>query len=106
MLELLGRENSRAQLMGSGIRLGASCQQCRCQLTYVTICLHCIFIGPESDHWECLSLTNSCLVNLIDVPLACEDANSKLIEVVTVVTVVACWQQIVADLGAEVWSQS
>ena len=48
-------------------------------------------IGPESDHWECLSLTNSlthsltdcCLVKLIDVTLACEDANSKLVEVVT-----------------------
>ena len=46
------------------------------------------FIGPESNH--CLPkslthwLTNSCLVNLIDVTLACEDANSKLVEVVTV----------------------
>ena len=30
------------------------------------------------------SLTNSCLVNLIDVTLACEDANSKLVEVVSV----------------------
>ena len=30
------------------------------------------------------SLPNSCLVNLIDVTLACEDANSILIEVVTV----------------------
>ena len=50
----------------------------------------CVFIGPESNHWECLSLTNSdsltdsCLVNLIDVTLACEDDNSKLVEVVTV----------------------
>ena len=48
-------------------------------------------IGPESDHWECLSLTesltNSCLVNLIDVTLACEDAYSKLVEVVTVADV-------------------
>ena len=33
------------------------------------------------------SLTNSCLVNLIDVTLACEDANSKLVEVVTVADV-------------------
>ena len=31
-------------------------------------------------HW----LTHSCLVNLIDVTLACEDASSKLVEVVTV----------------------
>ena len=33
------------------------------------------------------SLTNSCLVNLIDVTLMCEDANSKLVEVVTVADV-------------------
>ena len=50
-----------------------------------------IFIGPESDHWLCLSVTDSltdcCLVNLIDVTLACEDANSKLVEVVTVADV-------------------
>ena len=50
-----------------------------------------IFIGPESDHWECLSVTNSltdcCLVNLIDVTLACEDGNSKLIEIVTVANI-------------------
>ena len=59
------------------------------------ICFDIFFIGPESDHWECLSLTHSltdsltdsCLVNLIDVTLACEDGNSKLIEVVTVVDV-------------------
>ena len=31
-----------------------------------------------------LTITNSCLVNLIDVTLACEDANSKLVDVVTV----------------------
>ena len=30
------------------------------------------------------SLINCCLVILIDVGLACEDANSKLVEVVTV----------------------
>ena len=30
------------------------------------------------------SLTNSCLVNLIDLTLACEDDNSKLVEVVSV----------------------
>ena len=33
------------------------------------------------------SLTNCCLVNLIYVALACEDANSKLVEVVTVADV-------------------
>ena len=50
-----------------------------------------IFIGPESDHWQCLSvtdwLTHSCLVNLIDLTLECEDVNSKLVEVVTVADV-------------------
>ena len=46
-----------------------------------------IFIGPESDHWLPLSLTNSCLVDFIDVTMACEDANSKLVEVVTVADV-------------------
>ena len=50
-----------------------------------------LFIGPEFDH--CLplsatdSLTDCCLVNLIDVALACKDANSKLVEVVTVANV-------------------
>ena len=33
------------------------------------------------------SLTHSCLVNLIDVTLMREDANSKLVEVVTVAVV-------------------
>ena len=53
-----------------------------------------IFIGPESDHWLCLSLTaltdslTDCrLVNLIYVTLACEDAYSKLVKVVTVADV-------------------
>ena len=50
------------------------------------------------------SLTHSCLVNLIDMTLACEDAHSKLIEVFTVADVESCWQQFVADLEAEVWS--
>ena len=50
-----------------------------------------LFIGPESDHWLCLSLTlslpPSCLVNLIDVTLACAYAYSKLVEVVIVADV-------------------
>ena len=42
---------------------------------------------------------------MIDVTLACEDANSKLVEVVTVADVDSeCWQQFVTDLGADVWS--
>ena len=54
-----------------------------------------LIIGPESDHWQSLSLTDSLtdwltdcrLVNLIDVTMACEDAYSKLIEVVAVANV-------------------
>ena len=50
-----------------------------------------IFIGPESDYWQCLSLTDwlthSRLVNMIDMTLACEDANSKFVEVVIVADV-------------------
>ena len=45
------------------------------------------------------SLTNCCLVNLIDVTLACEDGNSKLVEVVTVVDV-DDEDRVVADLDA------
>ena len=33
------------------------------------------------------SLSHSCLVNLVDVTLACEDGNSKLVKVVIVVEV-------------------
>ena len=53
-------------------------------MQYQSINIFILFIGPESDHWQCLSLTHSCLVNLIDATLACEDAYSKLVEVVTV----------------------
>ena len=57
-----------------------------CACFFIYICT--VFIGLESDHWECLSvphsLTHCRLVNLIDVTLACEDGNSKLVEVVTV----------------------
>ena len=51
----------------------------------------CLFIGPESDHWLPLSLTHSLtlwrLVDLIDLTLACEDANSKLADLVTLTDV-------------------
>ena len=53
-----------------------------------------VFIRPESDHCSPLSLSgslsHSCLVDLIDVTLACEDAKSKPVEVVIVAaTIVA-----------------
>ena len=58
-------------------------------------CVSCPQLVKVVDHWLCLSLThslthslpNSCLVSLIDVTLACEDAYSKLVEVVTVADV-------------------
>ena len=54
-------------------------------------CVFYFFVGPESDHCLPLSLNwltaHSLLVNMIDVTLACEDANSKLVEVVSVADV-------------------
>ena len=49
----------------------------------------CFFLSDPSPIIgnACLSLTHSRLVNLIDMTLACEDGNSKLVEVVTVVDV-------------------
>ena len=48
-----------------------------------------LIIGPESDHWLPFSVTdsNSCLEDLVDVTLACEYANSKFVEFVTVADV-------------------
>ena len=50
------------------------------------------------------SLTDSCLVNLIDVILACEDANSKLVEVVTVADVDA--EDRVGNSLLQIWELS
>ena len=47
------------------------------------------------------SLANSCLVDLIFVTLACEDANSKLTEVVTVADVDA--EKRVDDILVQIW---
>ena len=49
-------------------------------------------------------LTNSCLVNLIDVTLACKDANPKLIEVVTVADVVDADDNVVAGSPNWLWA--
>ena len=45
-------------------------------------------IGPESNLCLALSLTHTHFVNLIDVTLACEDAYSKLVDVVIVADVI------------------
>ena len=46
-------------------------------ISFLEISIFNIFIGPESDHWECLSLTESlthcCLVNLIDVKMTTQN---------------------------------
>ena len=47
------------------------------------------------------SLTDSCLVNLIDVTLTCEDSNSKLVEVVTVADVDA--EDYVCNSLLQIW---
>ena len=47
------------------------------------------------------SLTDSCLGDLIDVTLACEDANSKLAEVVTVADVDA--EDHVGNSLSQIW---
>ena len=53
----------------------------------------CPFLSDPSPiiGYACHSLTHSlthcCLVNLIDVTLACEDANSKRVEIVTVANI-------------------
>ena len=54
----------------------------------------CFFVGPKSDRWLPLSVTHSqrshsdsCLVDLTDVTLAFEDANSKLLDFFSVADV-------------------
>ena len=49
------------------------------------------------------SLTNSCLVDLIDVTLACEGANSKLVDVVTVAEVDV--EKRVDDSLVQIWKR-
>ena len=52
-----------------------------------------MLVSDSLTHSLTNSLTHSYLVNLIDVTLAYEDANLKLVDVVSVV-----------DVDAEVWS--
>ena len=47
------------------------------------------------------SLTDFCLVDLIDLTLACEDSNPKLVEVVTVADIDA--EKHVDDILAQIW---
>ena len=72
-----------------------------------------VFMGPKSDHcigYPCHSLndwlTHSYFVDFVDVTVACNDANSILVEVVTVDAEKRVWQQFGSDVEAEVWSLS
>ena len=47
------------------------------------------------------SLTDFCLVDLIDLTLACEDSNPKLVEVVTVADIDA--EKRVDDILVQIW---
>ena len=53
---------------------------------YLKKCLNSCY-QTRSNLCLALSLTHSHLVNLIDVTLACEDANSKLVDVASVADV-------------------
>ena len=59
------------------------------------------FFRGAVTHWLPNSLTDSCLVNLIDVTLACEDANLKLVDVVTFADVDA--EDNVANSLLQIW---
>ena len=67
-----------------------------------------IFIGPESDHWECLSLTQSLLFSKLDWcdpgVLRCQLKTCWGCYCCWCWCWGSCWQQFVTDLGADVWS--
>ena len=56
-----------------------------------------MLVSDSFTHSLTHGLPNSCLVNLIDVTLACEDANSKLVVVFNIASEVVT----VADVDAE-----
>ena len=70
---------------GSTVMLGLLCQFDSVYRTRVRSLA--MLVTHSLTHWLPNSLTPSRLVNLIDVTLACGDANSKLVEVVTVADV-------------------
>ena len=56
--------------------------------SFLFIIVWVVFYQTRVDYWQPLSLSDSVtewrLINVIDVTLACEDANSKHVEVFTV----------------------
>ena len=72
--------------------------------------LSSLFIGPESDHWLCLSiseslsysLTHSRFVNLIDVTLACEMPTQNLLRLLLLLKFV---MRIVGNNLLQIWKR-
>ena len=62
----------------------------------------------EPYHWLCLSLTHwltdSCLVNLIDVTLACEDDNSNLLRLLLLLMLMM--RNVLTTVWCRFWSWS
>ena len=75
-------------------------------------CIWLFFIGPESDHWLCLSLTNSLTDSVTLSKLYWCDPGVWRCQLKTYWGCCwcwwwgSCWQQFVSDLEAEVWSKS
>ena len=69
------------------------------------------FIGPESDHWQCLSVTDSLTNSLLFSKLDWCDPGVWRCQLKTCCCCNccwwgSCWQQFAADFEAEVWSKS
>ena len=92
LLQTLATDDTMSLVPGHCVKRSFMVIPIRSIIILITYKLSCIgtFLSDASPiiGYACHSLTNSlthsCLVNLIDVTLACEDANSKLVEVVTV----------------------
>ena len=83
-----------------------------CLRSYISVCSIDLFIGPESDHWLCLSVTNSLTDSLTDsVTFSKLDWCNPGVWRCQLKTCWccnrcwwgSCWQQFVADFRGEVW---
>ena len=88
-----GTESLWTQIQNSGACAAKDLQKGECCLFLREALKNCFYrtrvrsLGMLVSNWVTHSLTHCCLVNLIDVTLAFEDANSKLVEVDTVACV-------------------
>ena len=84
----VGRTSAAAQLAGVvGLHLSSCVEMIKLQSVTVYYRTRVRSLLTLVTNSLTHSLTNSCLVNLIDVTLAFEDVNSKLVEVATVADV-------------------